>query len=338
MADSPKEETSKTTISIVLAFDRKYVIGALATIASCIDNIDQNHRISLYIIPCDETPLEELLRNALDHLLKEEHSIHFLSFDQKLIDGFYNPRSDTNSSFFAVFYLASLLPHLDRVLFLDCDVIVNVNLADLWHFNLNGFPVGAVLDYGRCTLSADIKNCGELGLDPTAPAFNSGVMLINLGLWKQQEIENKLIQVANNSSIHRSLNDQSCLNIVFINNWRSIPKRWNRFYSLRPEKIIPVPFGPCIIYLGWTTKPWHFSPINSFGVIKLFYQYLDLTNWSSLLETNDQYFIRKQRLKWLFQYTRFRLSECKSYLKNILRGRETPFPFKNRRQGKGGTR
>lgn len=74
----------------------------------------------------------------------------------------------------------------DRILYMDCDVIVNGSLKDLWNMELNG-KVGAALADAFSSLYR-----GNIGLQPNDLMFNSGVMLIDMKQWRKQHIGHQL--------------------------------------------------------------------------------------------------------------------------------------------------
>lgn len=47
-------------------------------------------------------------------------------------------------------FAPTLLPDVDKVLYLDCDLIVNGNLDELWNTDLEGYAVAAVHDAPHC--------------------------------------------------------------------------------------------------------------------------------------------------------------------------------------------
>src|SRR4051812_31654757 len=89
-----------------------------------------------------------------------------------------------------------LLPaSLERVLYLDTDMIVRADLSELWETPLQGHAIGAVQNHVPSTVEEPegINAYWELGIDPSAPYFNSGLMLIDLARWREEEIEERTL-------------------------------------------------------------------------------------------------------------------------------------------------
>src|SRR6478735_4704229 len=87
-------------------------------------------------------------------------------------------------------FLGELVPdHLERVLYLDTDLIVRRPLTELWTSDLDDAPVAAIRDaYLPWVFRNATIAWRHLGLSPEAPFFNSGVMLVSLERWRDRSI------------------------------------------------------------------------------------------------------------------------------------------------------
>lgn len=93
---------------------------------------------------------------------------------------------------FARLFISRVLPNdLDRVLYLDCDTIIDKPLDELWNMDMQGKTIAALLD----PFSSMYRR--NLELEKNDILFNSGVMLINLKRWKEGNIEDKLLNFIN---------------------------------------------------------------------------------------------------------------------------------------------
>lgn len=112
------------------------------------------------------------------------------------------------SQFSRLFVSRDLPSELKRVLYLDCDIIVNKSIKELWNLDLQGKTIGALMDafskYYR-------KN---IGLQPNDIMFNSGVMLIDLARWRETKIEEKLLAFIKQNKGKVQQGDQGALNAV----------------------------------------------------------------------------------------------------------------------------
>ncbi len=119
-------------------------------------------------------------------------------------------------------FVASALPtDLERVLYLDCDIVINQSLDELWNLDMHDKTIAALKDAFSKRYRANID------LKPTDIMFNSGVMLIDLKRWKEQKIEKKLLKfiVSKNGKIQQG--DQGALNSVLSHDTCCFEPRFN---------------------------------------------------------------------------------------------------------------
>jgi lipopolysaccharide biosynthesis glycosyltransferase len=165
-----------------------------------------------------------------------------------------------------------LPPNLHRALWLDADVVVEASLAPLWNHPFDGKTIVAVQEFGGSSLGSmggTARTCRELGLDPDAPYFNSGVMLVDLMRWRGGRVTQEVLAYTRRFSEHVAFGDQDGLNSVLSGQWNSAPLSWNvqvgalRFFARRG---LPTPAelrrnwaalhtSPAIVHYAGD-KPW----------------------------------------------------------------------------------
>ena len=110
---------------------------------------------------------------------------------------------------YARLFVSRLLPtDLDRVLYLDCDIIINKSIKALWNLDLQNKTIGALMDAFSKYYRANID------LQPDDIMFNSGVMLIDLTRWKEQNVEERLLNFIKRKNGRIQQGDQGVLNAV----------------------------------------------------------------------------------------------------------------------------
>lgn len=147
------------------------------------------------------------------------------------------------SQYARLFVSRDLPDTLERVLYLDCDIIINDSLAPLWNLDLEGKTIAALKD----AFSKQYRK--NIDLQPNDVMFNSGVMLIDLKKWKENHIEKKLLAFIKR---HRGIiqqGDQGALNAVLSKDTYCFHPRFNSvtiFYDFTyPEMMVyrkPVDF------------------------------------------------------------------------------------------------
>lgn len=107
-----------------------------------------------------------------------------------------------NSFNFARFFLSDILPGLDRVIWMDCDVVVTNSMEPIWQQSKDHRAlVSAFMEpvrFGRFYLQEELlsKLMSErfegLRLDMDADSFNDGVIVINLKQWRERGVREAL--------------------------------------------------------------------------------------------------------------------------------------------------
>ena len=93
-----------------------------------------------------------------------------------------------NIMMYARLLLSSMLPNLDKVIYLDCDLVVCKDLKSLWETDVNDMAVAMAPDLWY----QDKGTLSRLGID-NGKYLNAGVIVMNLDYWRENDIRNKLL-------------------------------------------------------------------------------------------------------------------------------------------------
>lgn len=165
-------------------------------------------------------------------------------------------------------YFISDFVEEDKVLYLDCDLVVTRDLSPLFDFDLGDYPLAAVKDLGAQVYF------NEHG-------FNAGVLLINNRLWKQEEVRKQLIEMTNELHDKVAQDDQSILNILFKDRWLALDFKYNcitlhtHFSDYRPE----LGTYPPIIHYLTERKPWG---LYERSIYRDVWWYYNAQDWSDM--------------------------------------------------------
>lgn len=99
------------------------------------------------------------------------------------------------------YLLPKIFRSLKKVVVLDDDIIVQRDLSDLWSINLDGKVNGAVQ---FCSVRlVELKNfLGDKILDETSCAWMSGLNIIDLDRWREQDLSGKFQGLLQEVSFH----------------------------------------------------------------------------------------------------------------------------------------
>lgn len=201
------------------------------------DNFAEIMGISIVSLFENNKDIDEIVIYILDSGIKDENKKRIESVFQKYNRLFPKWIAATNIndvlgmevkqdrgslSQFARLFISSTLPHdLKRVLYLDCDIIIDKSLHELWNMNMHGNVVAALMDAFAPWYR---KN---LGLQDKDIIFNSGVMLIDLKRWKEEDIESKILKLIKKYDGMIPQGDQGALNAILSHKTEVIEPRFN---------------------------------------------------------------------------------------------------------------
>ncbi len=178
--------------------------------------------------------------------------------------------------------LATLLPgSIDRVIYLDSDMLVAADLAELWRTSLSGAVIGAVENLGVPPKSLNL---------PQNEYFNSGTLLIDLKQWREDDYESQLFSLFEKKGSELQFPDQDALNLIFEKQWKRLPLRWNiqpaTWAKYEKKKITNSGYSyddyeeaiknPGVIHFLAKSKPWFYSTLHPYKSV-----YITLFNESA---------------------------------------------------------
>lgn len=156
-------------------------------------------------------------------------------------------------------FASKLLPlSMNKVLYLDGDILINCSLQALWNFNIDNYALAAVRD--------DCEKEQRNRLGTRSIYINSGVMLINLDYARKCNLVNKYEQRLRYLDIHRSefvLHDQDVFNYVCDSLIAELPIKYNLqggfFYRCNSNSVEVrniIENGDFIVHFSSSVKPW----------------------------------------------------------------------------------
>lgn len=171
-----------------------------------------------------------------------------------------------------------LPPQLDKILYLDPDILVINPLRPLWEMPLEGRLFAAAAHIGRAELASNVN---RLRLGTKAPYYNSGVLLINLEECRNSISEQEIFRYVEEHKKELVLPDQDVLNALYGD--RILPLDdaiWN--YDARHYKSYHLASSgqhdtkwviqnTAILHFCGKAKPWKPGYFYRFGALYLHY-------------------------------------------------------------------
>ena len=189
-------------INICLAFDNNYAKYAGVVIASVLANAAETDCLHFYLLDggVSTENREKILK------LKElrDCEIDFIEIDESLFEDYKKVKTHAYITL-ATYYrlkITSLLPDVDRIIYMDCDVVVNNSLKELFESNLEESSFAGVNDLN---LRMVRKNPGYV---------NAGMLVMDLKNIRKYGIEEKFLEYTKTNVDKISCGDQEIINEV----------------------------------------------------------------------------------------------------------------------------
>lgn len=170
-------------------------------------------------------------------------------------------------------FMAEILPdNIDKVLYLDCDIVVNHSISEFWEMPLDAYAIAAVEELG-CSAEDAYE---RLGYDIHYGYFNAGVLLVNLDYWRTHNLTHAFLDYIRCNFDKLRAHDQDVLNALLYDKCLHVSYEWNveeAFYHYSVIKRLEyngelryILRHPKILHYTWKPKPWDASCRHPFRI------------------------------------------------------------------------
>ena len=220
-------KTGAGVLHVACASDAPYLFYCATMLSTLFRQTAGRPVVVHHLCPRDYAPENR----AVLARLAERHgqSIEFHVVDDDKVAGLPPMRNVPRLAWYRLF-LPELLPHLERVLYLDCDLIVVDRIEPVWETDLAGRPLAAVRNVTEPqTLQRLLP---ALGLPADAPYFNTGVLLLDLRAIRDGRWFERVLEFARANAPRLFWGDQDAMNAVLSGAYQPLHPRWNCMNSL----------------------------------------------------------------------------------------------------------
>lgn len=218
-------------IHLVFNIDSKYVPHCFVTLTSIFCN-NPAEEFSVHIITFGLTEEDIRLLSGLCNQHKATLAICLVDIHR--LDGFKVRRATMSKAAYLRCFMSEVLPAgLEKVLYMDCDIVVRGHIEALWQTPIEDYALAAVPDAESDTFE-DLQRL--LGHATTDLYFNSGVMLVNLAYWRKHSVHEACMDFYRKHEERMKFHDQDLLNAVLHGKVVLLELKWNAidaFYSRR---------------------------------------------------------------------------------------------------------
>ena len=270
------------TINIVLCSDNNYAQHIAVVMASIMANTKA--QVCFFVI--NDNISQGKIIKLRSTAAKFNTVIEFIDVPKEKFTNVYLSGHVSKAAYFRL-ALADIMPDdIEKVIYLDVDLLVYDDIKKLWQNDIKEYALAAVPDFG---IMASNRLCRQkkevIGLPKGKEYFNSGVLLINLKKWRQENYTKQILDIIHKNQFPH--HDQDALNKLFMNNWLTLDLRWNIIppvYNLFPKVLFNKFFrkqaleakrNPAIVHYAGRYKPWEFALHAGFN--DMYYKYLKQT-------------------------------------------------------------
>ncbi len=258
-------------ISICFCINDLYSQHLGVVLTSILFNNPDNF-FDFYIFSSDISEKNKHTLNTLNNNYKN-FSLHFINVNTNLFKNIKITIDYISIETYFRYILADLLPNLNKVLYLDVDLVVNGNLQKLWDSDITDFYCAGIDDINFNTK----KYKQTIDLDIEDIYINAGVILFNLERIRKNNITKQYF--LNNEKYKDKIKyqDQDIINITLKKQIKKIDYIFN--FTSRTKKIYKNLAKKAIIihYVG-PKKPWKNFSLNTLKI--LYYYYLSLSPYN----------------------------------------------------------
>ena len=304
------EERTKQ-LSVVLAADDNYAQHAAVAMASVLANTAAPEQVAFWLIDDGISPGS---KDKMRQTAARWHSrVSFLTIKNKELEQGFVSGPISRTAYFRLDIPDIVPADVDRVIYLDCDLLVLDDIRLLWQTDLAGNPLGAAEDPGILTSAGKKRNKTEtFGWKEADSYFNSGVLVLDVAQWRACDYAKQLRDLlAKNQYRHH---DQDALNELFEGNWAPLPLRWNVIPPVfhlgwsvlkdtRARRLaLEALRDPAIVHYAGGYKPWEYGRTPGFN--EKYYEYLHLSAFRDAVmpqpgkNKNHSWSHEAARLRW----------------------------------------
>ncbi len=246
-------------VPIFFSTDDNYVPYLVVSVRSLIDTSSNKFMYKIYVL---NTGLKAENMKLLRDMETNNVKIKFVDISAKVKDIYSKLQAQLRDyyspSIYYRLFIPTLFPQYKKALYLDCDITILEDIANLYNKDLRGNLLGAIVDEVVST-SDILRYYAENSLGVKGDRyFNSGIILINLEAFRKENIEDKFIYLLNNYNFGTVAPDQDYLNVLCKDRVIYIDKGWDKMPIPDPnfdEKDLK------LVHYNMFEKPWKYSNI-----------------------------------------------------------------------------
>ena len=261
----------KAEIPVVWGIDKKYVLQSFVVMRSIL--IHSKCRYDFFLLTADDIENEA---RGYEDVLKNEFEAFSVYIRKVKEDRLKDVKIFNEHLSIAAYYrllIPELIPEYDKCIYLDCDLMVQGDLKELFQIYLGKCYIAGVRD---CHIMDEKMRPSRhreiLGLPDLDSYINSGVMVMNLKRMREDHCSTDFFKQMEKENLYE---DQDILNVCCYPWIKILPLKYNLFHFYLGKNIkflFELPYEryefnfdhdhPYILHMGASYKPWLFFSVK----------------------------------------------------------------------------
>lgn len=279
-------------IPVFFASDDNYIPCLAVAIHSLEKNASKKNNYKLIIL---HSGMSEKGKQEIKEFEQENIKIDFKdisNIENDLKDDLaLRLRDYYSSTIYYRIFIGSLFPEYHKAVYIDSDVVLLDDIANLYNTDLEGNIIGAIPD-GVVHDSKKLQDYVEVndGVE-NKKYFNSGVLVIDLDKFRETRVEERFVRILTKYNCDTIAPDQDYLNILCKDKVKYLPLSWDKmpdYCEHLDEKDIH------LIHYNMFRKPWHYRDVEYSDI---FWKYAKETKYYDELKKEFESYTDEQRQK-----------------------------------------
>lgn len=229
------------TVPVIFAADNAYVPILSVALESLAEHASNQNYYHIYILS-DKITQENIIKLTRQMSYHPHIILKVLPVDT-VLEAYKLPTyAHFTRATYARIFISDMFKEYEKAIYLDCDVVVLTDLAELYKIDLDDNLAGMVLAYPALAPSR-FKDGNEryfaqtLGLINPQEYFNAGVVLMNLHQMREENTSMQLVEKITGGRDYKWL-DQDILNQVFSGRVKNLDFEWNVLNLLKDANLL----------------------------------------------------------------------------------------------------
>lgn len=277
-------------VPIFFAIDDGYIPFFAVALQSLVDNSSKEN---IYEIKVLYTKISEENKKAIKKYERDNIKIEFVDLNgyiEKFMDQLYTRDYYSKSTYFRLF-IPELYPEYDKVLYLDADIVILSDIADLYNTDMGDNLVAATTDEAVQNVKVFQEYVEKVvGVADSKNYFNAGILLMNLDELRKFKFQEKFLYLLKTVK-YSVAQDQDYLNRLCKGRVKIVDGSWDKMpiggRILRKDELN-------LIHYNLVSKPWYFDGI---AYEEYFWEYAEKTEFIDVIKEIKANYTEEQRVE-----------------------------------------